>query len=128
MTVKVQRLFAKTNLKIQVCQLQVTLKETAHSRCWLFQKLHSNKLHDNLSKNKLPIRSLLSYLSYCLSASFMVFISVFSSTPAGQSSLSGLTFYSNVFRSTRVPPSISTHLSLFNCNHTLQALGLYTFS
>ena len=25
--VKVQRLFAKTNLKIQVCQLQVTLKE-----------------------------------------------------------------------------------------------------
>jgi len=25
--VKVQRVFAKTNLKIQVCQLQVTLKE-----------------------------------------------------------------------------------------------------
>ena len=64
--VKVQRLFAKTNLKIQVCQLQVTLKETAHSRCWLFQKLHSNKLHDNLSKNKLTIRSLLD-LSFLLS-------------------------------------------------------------
>ena len=80
-------------------------------------------------QRSLTIRSLLSsYLSYCLSASFMVFISVFSSTPAGQSSLSGLTFYSNVFRSTRVPPSISTHLSLFNCSHTLQALGLYTFS
>ena len=24
----------------------MTLKETAHSRCWLFQKFHSNKLHD----------------------------------------------------------------------------------
>ena len=46
--VKIQRLFAKTNLKIQVCQLQVTLKEPAHSRCWLFQKFHSNKSHDNL--------------------------------------------------------------------------------
>jgi hypothetical protein len=46
--VKIQRLFAKTNLKIPVCQLQVTLKESAHSRCWLFQKFHSNKLHDNL--------------------------------------------------------------------------------
>jgi hypothetical protein len=31
------------------------LKESAHSRCWLFQKFHSNKLHDNLSKNKLHI-------------------------------------------------------------------------
>ena len=41
--------------QLPVCQLQVTLKELAHSRCWLFQKFHSNKLHDNLSKNKLHI-------------------------------------------------------------------------
>ena len=34
--------------KIPIYQLQVTLKESAHSRCWLFQKFHSNKLHDNL--------------------------------------------------------------------------------
>ena len=63
----VSRVFSiNTKCQIQVCQLQVTLKETAHSRCWLFQKLHSNKLHDNLSKNKLTIRSLLD-LSFLLS-------------------------------------------------------------
>ena len=45
----------KRSKSIPVCQLQVTLKELAHSRCWLFQKFHSNKLHDNLSKNKLHI-------------------------------------------------------------------------
>lgn len=41
--------------QLPVCQLQVTLKEPAHSRFWLFQKFHSNKSHDNLAKNKLPI-------------------------------------------------------------------------
>ena len=119
----VSRVFSiNTKCQIRVCQLQVTLKETAHSRCWLFQKLHSNKLHDNLSKNKLTIRSLLSYLSYCLSASFMVFISVFSSTPAGQQSLSGqfslITMYSDPpgFRP-RSPRTCRCLTAAIRCRH-----------
>ena len=42
------RLNKKNSYTIPICQLQVTLKESAHLRCWLFQKFHSNKLHDNL--------------------------------------------------------------------------------
>ena len=50
-------------LSLLDCQWQVTLKEPAHSRCWLFQKFHSNKSHDNLAKNKLLISKKCEYFA-----------------------------------------------------------------